>query len=268
MEALMTLAPITPVPPFPGLRDWENLISFRPSTLVQAAMNARFQPPLFPRPRILHAIEDGFGPVNLDYYPVRVSRLPTSGGTPMQAPELLEQVRRNLNDFVKRQPDGCEFNLYEPLIDTTAWLPLFLPIGIEGAVLSIDINLLHLNAEDGAVVLSESATDHWTFSTLWTPSDLDHPVSGNRRFGFSPVPGTGELIFYTRGADRVTTSGNNLIGQEMFEGADRLWTSFQERVAAFVNANGGAATVEPRTWNRYGWPAVQQAYFHPTVIWL
>jgi len=60
-----------PVPPPPALQDWAGLISFRAPTAMQAALNARFG--IFGTSPVIHAIEAAQGPVNLDYYPVRIA---------------------------------------------------------------------------------------------------------------------------------------------------------------------------------------------------
>jgi hypothetical protein len=263
--------PTTPIPPFPGLRDWENLMSFRPPTVIQFGVNSRFSSIILPA-RACHAIEDGVGPINLDYYPIRISAMPVSGGRVMQAIELLEFVRRNLNNFVDNSPNGAIFNTYEPLVDDPLWLPPFLQTAFVGAVISIDIFIDipifgGINIDDGSVVLSEIASDRWIFSTLRTPNDLNHPVSGNRQFGFFPGV-AGEFIFYARGADRLTTFIDELAGNRAFAGADNLWRSFQRKLTNFVNSNGGLANIEPPLSNRYDWPTVQASYFNPSLPWV
>ena len=249
---------LTPVPPFPGLNNWAQLMSFRPPTVIQGGVNARFGVS-----RACHAIEDGKCPINLDFYPVRVSAMPT--GT-MAAKDLLENVRRMLNLFVDHMPDGCVFNPYDPLVDQASWAPPFIQFGFPGAVLSIDMVTGRLNPDDGSVLLSEWTEDHWIFSTLWTPNDFNHPVSGNRQFGYFPTV-AGEFIFYTRAADRVTTWVDELLAEQVFSGGHKIWLSFQRRLSAFVNDNGGMAVIEPAVSNRYDWATVQASYFQPTVPW-
>jgi hypothetical protein len=257
---------ITPTPPFPGLQDWSRLISYRPSPIIQGGVGTRFQMFGIPQ-RVVHAIEDGRGPINLDYYPIQVSAMPVSGNHTMQPNELLEFIRRNMNSFVDQHPDGCKFAPYEPLIDTNMWAPPFLTMPFPGAVLSIDMISNHINVEDGSVVLSESDSSHWVFTTLWSPNDLGHPVSGNREFGYTPTH-AGEFIFYTRGADRVTTWVDEALANTVFTAADRLWISFQRRVAEFVNNNGGLAVIPHRLSDRYDWDAVKAQYHSPTVSWI
>ena len=184
----------------------------------------------------------------------------------MTAEQLLEFVRRNINNFVDGSPNGCNFQPYDPNIDTAGWLPLFLPTAFPGTAVSIDMFSSGVNVDDGSVVLSEIASDHWIFSTLWTPDDGGHPVSGNRQFGFEPAS-AGEFVFFTRGADRTTSVLDSTMEATVFGAAHQLWLSFQRRFAAFVNGNGGLATVEPAISNRYDWPTVQATYHHPVVPW-
>jgi len=258
-------SPPTPTPAPPALQAWERLISFRAPGGIQAGLNARFA--MFGMSRVIHALEEARGPINLDYYPVRVQAPPTDGNGTMTAEALLEFVRRNINVFVDGSPNGCNFQPYDPAIDTAAWLPLFLNTAFPGAVVSIDMFASGVNVDDGSVVLAEISSHHWVFSTLWTPDDGGHPVSGNREFGF--VPGAaGESVFYTRGADRTTSIADELGSAMVFGAAHQLWLSFQRRLAAFVNNNGGLATAEAPSSNRFDWPSVQAAYHHPTVAWV
>jgi peptidoglycan hydrolase-like protein with peptidoglycan-binding domain len=112
LNALFTPAPApspppTPVPAPPALQAWERLISLRPAGPMQAALNARFG--IFGTPaRVVHAIEDARGPINLDFYPVRVSAMPTNGTSTMTAEQMLEFVRRNINDFVDGSPEWMQ----------------------------------------------------------------------------------------------------------------------------------------------------------------
>lgn len=265
-------APPVPPPPPPALQDWAELISFRPPVPIQLGLNSRFQVAGLPA-NVVHAIEDARGPINLDYFPVRIEALPLKGGVGMTADELLEEIRRNINNFVAGYPQGCQFNPYDVAIDGPVWAPPFFPTGMPGAVISIDMwvglpgPLAPLgNLEDGSVVLAEITHDHWTFSTVWTPDDGNHPVSGNRRFGYE-IRHAGEFVFYTRGADRTTTLADSQLSTTVFGAAEHLWRSFQARLAAFVNANGGIAHIEPADSHRYHWgPALQQLH-RPIVDW-
>ncbi len=98
-------------------------------------------------------------------------------------------------------------------------------------------------AGDGSVICSDYQSNYWRFATISAPKDWIHPVSGTREFGFKPKKGGG-AIFYTRGVDRITSSLANIVSSfktDTFENPDNLWASFQDKIASFVNANGGSA---------------------------
>ena len=59
---------------------------------------------------------------------------------------------------------------------------------------------------------------------------------------------TGVTTFYTRGADRATL-GFPGTETDLFEGGERLWQSFQSKLAAFINDNGGDGR-DPRAVQR------------------
>jgi hypothetical protein len=75
-------------------------------------------------------------------------------------------------------------------------------------------------------------------------------------------------VFFTRGADRTTAFIDDTLSATVFSAAHQLWLSFQRRLAGFVERNGGLATIETATSNRYDWPTVQAAYHHPSVLWV
>jgi len=76
------------------LSRWKNIASFRPSESIQKAVQARGES------WTVHRIEDGVGPINLDFYPIKVDKMPTIGGKDLTAEQLLEYVRTHLNEFV------------------------------------------------------------------------------------------------------------------------------------------------------------------------
>ena len=51
--------------------------------------------------------------------------------------------------------------------------------------------------------VTNSIYDRFTFSTMHTPNDGDHPVSGNRRFGIYNDP-NGGYTFYVGGLDGIS----------------------------------------------------------------
>jgi hypothetical protein len=198
------------------------------------------------------------GPVNLDCYGVSVARMPSLDGRVLNSAELLSYVRLNLNRLL--DPHVGEMRPYEDR-DAEKWKsddPL-------SAVMSWKMKLARINLEDGSVVTSEQAPDHWIFSTVWTTGDGWHPVSGQREFGFTA--GEGEknpnVVFYTRAADRTTTLMDRALSGQVFDGGHRLWLSYQQGLARFVNEHGGAAVILPAISERHDWEQVRHEYYRP-----
>jgi hypothetical protein len=143
-----------------------------------------------------------------------------------------------------------------------------------GANMQIDIKLA-LGAIDYAmVVVSKQTSNEWVFSTVRGGSGYGavndrnkpgaHPVSGNRAFGFQR-DASGRLIFYVMGADRATRSSDAVGGVAIgFEMADKLWRSYQDRIVAFVNSNGGVARIDDENTisKRNDWDVVK---LDPTI---
>ena len=260
------VAEFRPQPPavtvnLPDLSAWAELVSLRAPTTVQQRVRDKN-----PGNRwYVHRLENALGPISLDYYPVRVTRLPTQIPDIVSSPsatDLLRHIRYHINDFI--DTTNCEFSPYDSA-EGTKWLsadPL-------GAVIHIDMKTLGgwFNPDDGSVVCSAITPQYWVFSTVWTTGDFGHPVSGNRMFGFV-TNADGSYTFFTRGADRTTSAADYNGSKIVFGSAHTLWQSLQQKIAAFVNANGGAATVETPVVARYDWPQVLARYHEPTVEWL
>lgn len=240
--------PSVPPPPPPALDAWRGLLSFVPPPAVLSAAGVRV-----PGLR-LHPIERGYGPVNLDLYPVVVRTLPR--GT--SAPALLDHVRRNLNRLIDTRIS--RFLPYDAG-SATVWGSTA-PIG---AVMHIDMYVSVLGrpvkVDSGSVVCAQAAPDNWIFSTVYTPGDLGHPVSGNRMFGF--VRRGGVHVFFTMAADRLTSlldfGGEWGLGRT-FVTADQLWRSLQLGIARYVRAGGGRATIARPISTRFDWGPTQRLY--------
>jgi hypothetical protein len=183
-----------------GLADWKFLLNFRPPSSVQDAVRARFTLVREPYQRI----EDGCGPVNLDFYPVIIAKLPFNltesgelddAGPPMTPAEFLRYVRVHIHDFI--DPKVTNFQPYDLTMDTVSWVLPF-EDGLSRqmpTVFTIGMGNVHAGFFDheedrGSVVCSKRTPDatyvdavHWIFSTLETLHDGEHPVSGNRQFG-------------------------------------------------------------------------------------
>jgi len=125
-----------------------------------------------------------------------------------------------------------------------------------GSILNLD-----LEGDNGSVIVSSYSSQQWTVSTINTPIDGTHPVSGNRQWGFEYANGV--YTFYVTGVDRLTT-GRHELAQYIFgipfNKADALWEGYQQNLATFVNSHSGLAYVGSAMKERPDFDALWQ-YF-------
>lgn len=149
--------------------------------------------------------------------------------------------------------DGSTFTPYNSygIDDSTIWNSN----SPSGAIISIDIP----GPDNATVITSFSSTDKWTFTTINEPKYGEHPVSGNRDFGYNDN-GDGSYTFYTRGVDRLTSWDGELLrllGNVPFNSADNLWISFQNKVSQFVNTHSGVSTTPNPEKYRPNWDLIK-----------
>ena len=181
-----------------SLEEWCALMKHMPPDKVMKLLKERGMS--------LQDIDDATGSgVNLDYYPVTISQMPTIDGHELTADELLDHIQANPGQFF--DPTIANFQPYDSE-DASTWAADGL-----GAVFNISMGTPGLsnipfvggwlgNLDDGSVVASQATNRNWIFTTIWNWGDLGHPVSGNREFGYTDF-GNGNTVFYTRGADRL-----------------------------------------------------------------
>lgn len=195
--------------------------------------------------------------VNMDYFPINVSTLPIVNGKRLTPEQFIGHIRKNINSFI--DTDYSEFKpyVYSGVNETNLWNSA----DPKNAVVAIDIK----GPDNGSVIVSQYNSTGWTFTTIYEPMFGQHPVSGNRDFGYVKNS-NGSYTFYTRGVDRLTGLDGNTFQKttEFFSGegypfkqADALWTSFQNIVANFVNKNGGNAGVANQEIHRPDWSLVK-----------
>lgn len=194
----------------------------------------------------LQSIKDGSGAlVNMDYFPITIQTLPLNPQTSQRftAQEFLYYIRTNINDFINTSYSEFSPSTQTGFNESQIWLS-------ENPLTAI----IHINipfpAGDGSVICSQTTSSTWVFSTIEMPyfvlqgDDGVHPVSGNREFGFL-TNADGSYTFYTRGTDRISTSFDATIVQNMigepFLKPDNLWRSFKRGIYNFTQANGGSA---------------------------
>jgi hypothetical protein len=263
-----------------SITDWKDLCSFRPKKDLQTIMFNRFDPFYVverivngnvnadPRWGYFHAVEDATGDLNLDRYAIWVEELPNHPvtGVKFSAEDLFTYFRTHINDFVDTNTSA--FYPYSPRRDSTSnadevkWLsssPL-------GAVITIEMPIFGPD-ESGTVVCTLIEPTRWRFSTWKTPGDNNHPVSGNREFGFyrARYRQRSGYVYQTKGADRVTATLSPAF--LVFSGADQLWRSLQTKFANFVNTHGGIAEpiLEPYSY-RFPFSVLRPSLFAPTEV--
>ncbi len=242
------------------LSAWKDLLSFRAPKSVQESVQS------IGKSWTIHRVEDGTGDVNLDYYPITIEKLPTVNGKQLSGAELLDLIRQNINDFVNT--DYCSFAPFKKS-DLEKWKSS----NATGTNIQIDVKLTEGVIDLAMVVTAKHTSSEWVFSTVrggsgyFAINNRDrpgaHPVSGNRAFGFHQND-SGSLVFYVMGADRATRLMDRLGSPLGFYYADQLWKSYQEKVAEFVNRNGGSAKVDTANTisNRHDWDKVK---IDPTI---
>jgi len=253
----------------PDLSEWSFLMSFRPTTCTQERIKKRDGSP---DQWLVHFIEDARGQVNLDFYSVKITKLPKVGGQILTPEKFLEFVRFHFDDeFINQK--FAHFRLYE-LQDGIKWKsanPL-------DAVLTFEIRFPPdpsipqpsplTNPDDASVITSYFDGKKWIFTTLHTTKDLGHPVSGNRMWGIAPQA-DGTSLFYIRGADRLTPNSipipDAILARIVFGSADQLWRSFQESLVNFVNGHEGSAARQVTFSKRFDWEPVKKQFFKPTT---
>jgi len=215
-------------PPFQKLFQWPV-----PTSVVRAIEARGFK---------VQTIDAAVGDLNLDRYPVAITRFPEG----WDASRLLQHFIRNINQFV--DTDLTEFIPYDE--SDAQRLASSNPTS---TVFKLDI----AGPDNAAIVISAAEPQFYIVSTINTPWSGDHPVSGHRQFGY--IVEDGKITFYTRGADRATL-GFPGTESAIFYGAEKLWESLQSKLAAFINDNGGMAEIIPPFSERFNATAMREEF--------
>lgn len=236
--------------PCTELSKWQQLANYQIPLSVKNRVNQiNSQAGLFDSAS-LQSIFTGGGPsLNMDYFAVKINTLPNKPGTSQQytPSEFFDHFRKNINNFVYGSSFTPVVNGGYNINDTALWNssnPL-------GALIHIEIP-----GNNGTVICSEFNNQQWIFTTVDIPWDDQHPVSGNRRFGYYMEGGA--MYVYARGVDRFTFNFLNYSATWFAEGigfnkADELWSSFQTKISQFVNNGGGQSVIIPSTKYRPSW---------------
>jgi N-acetyl-anhydromuramyl-L-alanine amidase AmpD len=213
-------------------RDYIDLFKWSPAPSLVRDIEARgFE---------VQTLDAAVGDLNLDFYKVKITRFPSG----WDAPSLLNQFIRHIDDFLDSGKTS-----FAPYDDVDAQkLASSNPLG---TVFFLDM----FGPDNAAIVISDVKPQFYAVTTIRTPRTGDHPVSGHRQFGYFVTGGA--TTFYARGADRATLG---FPGTEwlIFKGAEMLWESFQRKLSAFINDNGGAAEILEPFSERFNPTAIRE----------
>ena len=225
---------------------WQTLTQHKPNQIILDKLKAIKSK--YPRSDVAwQSIENASGDVvNLDYFPVTITTLPKNpaSGQRFTAPEFLNYIRTHMNEFVDNSITAFSPSTITGFNEAQIWNST----NPFGGVIHLDIAL---PGGDGTVICTQFNSNNWIFSTIEVPYrplkqgyDGEHPVSGNREFGFSQN-NDGSYTFYTRGVDRITDALEAIVAEkyvdEPFKNPDALWNSFKNGIYNFTKNNAGAA---------------------------
>lgn len=214
--------------------------------------------------------------VNMDYFSVRIDKMPTFGYQTADAGMLFKKIRDNFLTLSKgnkvfeskckpyptmkgywefkpysKNSQG-ELNRWEKQLGSSIFL-----IEAKSKFLKIaGVPLPPINptnfvdfADDGAVLESEVSQNSWIFTTIVTPKSDTQPFSGHRQFGVHKDD-DGNYRFFTRAIDRIwpselilTANGKECTIENYLLIADATWDNLIKNVSEFINKNGGKTAI-------------------------
>lgn len=193
-------------------------------------------------------VKDGAGNTNRDFYQVRFKAAP--GQT---AASVFEDLRANLRDRIFRNRWVGSFRGYDRA-NEEKWKSAD-PLGAVMTFVMVDTP--GINAPDtpyfplpdipgtewekGSVVLSCISKTDFVFTTVTTPEDGVHPVSGSRGFGVAQ-DADGSIRIFTKAVDRVVDVGAYQAGAAIiFSSGDRIWKGMLKNLVDLYQAQEPSA---------------------------
>jgi hypothetical protein len=223
MEELFELIKNNPDPFFEDCADevepWVDLASFVPSgdALDKLERLDRY---------VLQTIQNADSKlINLDRFAIKMDVLPfNESGARFTPSGFFDHIRRNIETFAPKFgfDDDTERDLWLSDDPYTAIANITL------------LDAVVMNLADGDVMCTQYSECCWIFSTLrgLAFESGDHPVSGNRKFGYNFDEESGEFEFYIQGADRVTRPWHNLVffDNTVFDQGADFWNDFMKKL--------------------------------------
>lgn len=176
-------------------------------------------------------IAEGNGPVNFDEYSVTVEKMPP-GVTPEQ---FLQRLANDPNGTLQNGGFDRWVEFDRRGSDRTPARP--------GAIYDLDI----LGPDDASVVMRDQSSSHFTLTTVNGKPHGEHPIYGNREFGFRRNQ-DGSVTFYTLAADRMDlANGKTLAGEAGKAAQASTWNAWTEAIQETITRQGGRVRPRSRT---------------------
>jgi hypothetical protein len=196
--------------------------------------------------------------INLDRFAIKIDVLPlnNSSGERFTPSEFFDHIRRDIETFAPKFgfDNDTERDLWLSDDPYTAISNITLLDGGVG------------NIADGDVMCTQYSECCWVFSTIrgLAYASGDHPVSGNRKFGYNVDEVSGEFEFSIQGADRVTrfwhTFGSTVLENVVYDQGRNFWNDFMQEINNFVvsPASGGSVSeISDPITHRPNWNAIK-----------
>jgi hypothetical protein len=227
---------------------WENLLTFKVPSTITSSLNTRNM-------KVQYAHNEPYENIlNVDRYMIRIFKFPTIDEIELTPQTLCQYIRKSLLFKLpyKIPLNGTVIPMFEMYADEDKikWDQE----DCSGAVLGI-----HIFPDNASVVVSRANATSWMFSTIETPDNGEHPVSGHREFYIQE--NDGEWRFWIQGLDMFSTDvmGVSEPQEYAYKSAQILWISFQKIIENFINTNNGEAKIYVNQRMGVG--------FHNTIPW-
>jgi hypothetical protein len=217
-------------------------------------------------------ITDGNVPLaNIDYYGVEITNRPdfNNDGSPDSNSDLFQAFREKFIDVGSGDLQNFQFSCDIPFNSTDtgdiSWAfepntdedgSNFISNDPIASILLIEANaagiLPSIATDDGAVMVSDFTSNHWTVSTITTPFNGTQPFSGNRQWGWL-INQNGNFEIFTRAVDVANISTLLNLGastecqqETYYDIAQATWENMQQEIVSWINnpnSNGGQASI-------------------------
>ncbi|QQQ26915.1 hypothetical protein [Chryseobacterium indoltheticum] len=206
--------------------------------------------------------------VNMDYFSVRIDKMPTFSYQTADAGMLFKKIRDNFLTLSKGKvtfESNCKSSTINGNWEFLPYPPNYKnELNIWEKQLGFSIFIIKagggfketIGGDHGAVLESEISQNSWIFTTIFTPKSGTQPFSGHRQFGIHQDK-DGNYRFFTRAIDRIWPSemilylkDKECTIKDYLIIADATWHNLIKNVSQFINDNYGKTTIMPEEKKR------------------